>query len=29
MAEQLDKYKTTSIPGGTYHAMSPDMAKLY
>ena len=29
MAEKLDEYKTTSIPGGTYHAMAPEMAALY
>ena len=29
MAEQMDEYHTTSVPGGTYHAMSPEMACLY
>ena len=25
----MDEYHTTSVPGGTYHAMSPEMANLY
>ena len=29
MAEELDQYETTSMPGGTYHCMSPEMAKLF
>ena len=29
MTEELDEYKTTSRPGGTYHCMSPEMASLF
>jgi serine/threonine protein kinase len=29
MAEIMDEFGTTSIPGGTYHCMSPEMADLY